>query len=347
MDDQSSLGSGILARDPVNVQCPSPRSQADDVGPSLYPQTVDAAWYKDPAEGSSSAFSQAQTQSTSTFQVSLSGGEEPTCECQLSGSFSKAIATHSFDSGWASPAVCTRSSPESQDITLHNRCLIYGTYPTPMSPRRYASQPTLSSPAPNRFQHPFQPHTSVWPDRGLIPLRQYLRPGYQSQRGNEKNIATVVKYGGTRVQPWIDIDLNSREKVKIGIEVSETSSLKGRYHPCSVCAKRFTRPSALRTHMHTHTGERPFICDWPGCGRDFSVQSNCKRHIRTHEAKEARKKEEAGEINRTSKISFPVEHQCQRSNTSPCFPTSLHLRVCPLLTFHVLPKSTQKQQFRW
>lgn len=54
MDDQSSLGSGILARDPVNVQCPSPRSQADDVGPSLYSQTVDAAWYKDPAEGSSS-----------------------------------------------------------------------------------------------------------------------------------------------------------------------------------------------------------------------------------------------------------------------------------------------------
>lgn len=231
MDDQSSLGSGILARDPVNVQCPSPRSQADDVGPSLYPQTVDAAWYKDPAEGSSSAFSQAQTQSTSTFQVSLSGGEERTCECQLSGSFSKAIATHSFDSGWASPAVCTRSSPESQDITLHNQCLIYGTYPTPMSPRRYASQPTLSSPAPNRFQHPFQPHTSVWPDRGLIPLRQYLRPGYQSQRGNEKNIATVVKYGGTRVQPWIDVDLNSREKVKIGIEIGETSSLKGRYHP--------------------------------------------------------------------------------------------------------------------
>ncbi|UOH81941.1 hypothetical protein LQV05_004622 [Cryptococcus neoformans] len=238
MDDQSSLESAILARDPVIVQCPSPRSQADDVGPSLYPQTVDAAGYKDPAEGSSSAFSQAQTQSTSTFQVSLSGGEERTCECQLSGSFSKAIATHSFDSGWASPAVCTRSSPESQDITLHNRCLTYGTYPTPMSPRRYTSQPNLSSPAPNRFQHPFQPHTSVWPDGGLIPLRQYLRPGYQSQRGNEKNIATVVKYGGTRVQPWIDVDLNRT--------ISSMLSMCEAFHP------PFGSEDA---HAHTHRRE--------------------------------------------------------------------------------------------
>lgn len=31
-------------------------------------------------------------------------------------------------------------------------------------------------------------------------------------------------------------------------------------HQCSVCQKKFGRPSALLTHMYTHTGERPFKC---------------------------------------------------------------------------------------
>lgn len=225
MDNQSSLWSDTLARDPANVRCPSPRSQADDVGPSLYPQTVDAPWYKDPVEGSPSAFPQAQTRSTSTFQMPLNGEEEHACGRQLASSFSRAISTQTFDSGWASPAVCTRSSsPKSQVITLHNRRLSYVTYPTPMSPRRYTPQPS-PSPAPHRFQHPLQPHTSLWSDNGLIPLR------YEPQRGNERNITTVVKYGRTRVQSWTDVDPDSRKKEKNGIESDETSPLKGRCHP--------------------------------------------------------------------------------------------------------------------
>ncbi|ORY46301.1 hypothetical protein BCR35DRAFT_272805, partial [Leucosporidium creatinivorum] len=45
-------------------------------------------------------------------------------------------------------------------------------------------------------------------------------------------------------------------------------------------AKRFARPSSLRTHIHSHTGEKPFSCDL--CGRGFSVQSNLRRHLKIH-----------------------------------------------------------------
>lgn len=51
---------------------------------------------------------------------------------------------------------------------------------------------------------------------------------------------------------------------------------------CSWCGKRFSRPSSLRTHIHSHTGEKPYRCDIPGCGRCFSVHSNLRRHQKNH-----------------------------------------------------------------
>ncbi|ORX44947.1 hypothetical protein DM01DRAFT_324276 [Hesseltinella vesiculosa] len=64
---------------------------------------------------------------------------------------------------------------------------------------------------------------------------------------------------------------------------STTSNLSasGRY-VCPYCQKRFSRPSSLRIHIYSHTGEKPFVCPEEGCGRRFSVQSNMRRHLRVH-----------------------------------------------------------------
>ncbi|ORY05768.1 hypothetical protein K493DRAFT_310853 [Basidiobolus meristosporus CBS 931.73] len=51
---------------------------------------------------------------------------------------------------------------------------------------------------------------------------------------------------------------------------------------CDVCRREFQRPSTLRTHMYSHTGEKPFICTFEGCSKRFSVESNMRRHLRLH-----------------------------------------------------------------
>lgn len=57
-----------------------------------------------------------------------------------------------------------------------------------------------------------------------------------------------------------------------------------RKHPailqCSLCSKRFTRPYNLRSHVKTHTGERPFVCTI--CSKSFARRHDCKRHEKLH-----------------------------------------------------------------
>ncbi|WWD21275.1 hypothetical protein CI109_105759 [Kwoniella shandongensis] len=82
-------------------------------------------------------------------------------------------------------------------------------------------------------------------------------------------------------------------------EDRDSRVLKGKKHVCAVCSKKFNRPSALVTHTSVHTGVKPYMCRRDGCGRTFSVQSNLRRHQRTHERKEAQARETGCQIDPT------------------------------------------------
>lgn len=61
-------------------------------------------------------------------------------------------------------------------------------------------------------------------------------------------------------------------------------SKRAQKHPatfqCSLCPKRFTRAYNLRSHLRTHTDERPFVCTV--CGKAFARQHDRKRHEGLH-----------------------------------------------------------------
>lgn len=65
---------------------------------------------------------------------------------------------------------------------------------------------------------------------------------------------------------------------------SSTDSKRVQKHPatfqCSLCPKRFTRAYNLRSHLRTHTDERPFVCTV--CGKAFARQHDRKRHESLH-----------------------------------------------------------------
>ncbi|KAJ8608225.1 hypothetical protein MRB53_039756 [Persea americana] len=49
---------------------------------------------------------------------------------------------------------------------------------------------------------------------------------------------------------------------------------------CNLCPKRFTRAYNLRSHLRTHTDERPFVCTV--CNKAFARQHDRKRHEGLH-----------------------------------------------------------------
>ncbi|CAI2182659.1 2782_t:CDS:2 [Funneliformis geosporum] len=73
----------------------------------------------------------------------------------------------------------------------------------------------------------------------------------------------------------------NNHQINLPVAGVTTSNTNNRYQ-CPYCSKRFSRPSSLRIHTYSHTGEKPFVCTESGCGRKFSVQSNMRRHLRVH-----------------------------------------------------------------
>ncbi|RCI15880.1 hypothetical protein L249_2715 [Ophiocordyceps polyrhachis-furcata BCC 54312] len=40
--------------------------------------------------------------------------------------------------------------------------------------------------------------------------------------------------------------------------------------PCRFCPRRFRRVEHVQRHERTHTKEKPFPCNWCGCGKRFA-----------------------------------------------------------------------------
>eukprot|EP00042_Codosiga_hollandica_P038114 m.306932 g.306932 ORF g.306932 m.306932 type:complete len:270 (+) comp55310_c0_seq1:307-1116(+) len=114
----------------------------------------------------------------------------------------------------------------------------------PPFPRSISEQPVISTAGePER----------VYVDRGVDPLMKCKHPGCgQDVLGSVFHLH-MKKHGDTRP-----------------------------FH-CHMCARSFSRADHLRSHLRTHTGERPYACNFPACGRRFARADELNRHNVVHQ----------------------------------------------------------------
>lgn len=205
-----------------------------------------------------------------------------------------------FDIRHQSPS--TTSSHSSTTVPQH-----FGAPAGSLEPHQQRQPPPTSSHPGNMMQpHPSQsPYQSSPYPTSPSPASNYSYPppgqpgnftgdpAMYSQRPLPNNFPPSVPGGANpsipNSQDGSPTDTNGSSQFQQQhqhhhyIAQSSTTNFTGQSqdrYVCQICSKAFSRPSSLRIHSHSHTGEKPFLCPHKGCGKAFSVRSNMKRHER-------------------------------------------------------------------
>ncbi|KAL3472767.1 hypothetical protein BJX99DRAFT_208845 [Aspergillus californicus] len=138
----------------------------------------------------------------------------------------------------------------------------------------------------SRQRSPSSPSTGLDPvaassPRSLSPFDSGRHP-YSNPSSREASPARSARRLSTSSIDSRNYILGLADPQRPGSNV--TDSKRVQKHPatfqCHLCPKRFTRAYNLRSHLRTHTDERPFVCTV--CGKAFARQHDRKRHEGLH-----------------------------------------------------------------
>ena len=82
------------------------------------------------------------------------------------------------------------------------------------------------------------------------------------------------------------INLQELKPANNSVSQDLTQSPSKKKNECEICKKSFSTSGNMRNHYLTiHQNYRPYMCEYPGCSKKYSILSRYQVHMRTHQGK--------------------------------------------------------------
>ncbi|XP_059212321.1 transcription factor HIVEP2a [Centropristis striata] len=254
--ESAAAGQRCSNKDPVKEKAPLQRKWASE--PSA---TTKRSTFADP-----------EAKHRESLPCGATGGSAPQQKYAITGNSGKLLSGPSAIGAMGGPPSQDPQGPFAQGFPRGYSYQLGQPYPQHPQTERFLSG---AKPQPG-----LEPH--AWPFAGQLPSDDLFpvgHPGHTNPHGagagrfpRQKSPSLPSSFG--------QYSQSGSEPGEEGYNKKEQKPKKPGKYICHYCGRACAKPSVLKKHIRSHTGERPYPC--VPCGFSFKTKSNLYKHRKSH-----------------------------------------------------------------